>query len=118
MKTNKSLQAAQREMRQRQHNPGRPGRPQLSISREDLLELWARGYSPRGMAIHFGCDERTVQRRLSEYFPKELKLQTLPNPMLYYLAINSDDSRFVIQFLRRYERREYRRTGMHRSQRM
>jgi hypothetical protein len=73
MKSQKSLEAAQREMRKRQRQPWGAGRPPLAIFPQELVELWGRGYSPRGMAIHFGCDERTIMSRLTEFFPAGVK---------------------------------------------
>ncbi len=105
MKNRASLQKAQRQMRKRQRQPGRGGRPRLPISRHELLELWARGYSSRGMAIHFGCDERTIISRLAEFFPAGLSLPVFPDSLLYRLAMTSDNPKFLIAFFRRHERR-------------
>ncbi len=117
MKTTKSLARAQRAMRKRQQSPRPAGRPRLPISSLELLELWAGGYSPRGMAIRFGCNERTIAARLAEVFPNGPSLSFLSDRLLYQLAMHSDNPRPLIFFLRRQERREYRRTGMHADER-
>jgi hypothetical protein len=101
MKSIKSLERAQKKMRERQQQPRGPGRPALNISRYELLYLWARGYSPRGMAIHFGCDQRTILSRLAKFFPDGLKLSKLPDSMVYYLAMNTNDQHFLDYFLER-----------------
>ncbi len=117
MKDSKSLMRAQRQMRRRQQNPRPSGRPRLDISSQEVLELWARGYSPRGMAIHFGCDQRTIAARLAEVFPNRPSLSSLSDHLVYQLAMTSHNPRPLIHFLRRLERREYRRTGLHADER-
>ncbi len=70
------------------------------------------------MAIHFGCNERTIAARLAEIFPNGPSLSFLSDRLLYQVAMHSDNPRPLIFFLRRQERREHRRTGMHADERL
>ncbi len=100
-------------MRRRQQAPCPAGRPRLPISQYELFDLWLRGYSARGMAIHLVCDKRSVARRLAEFFPQGLSWASFSDALLYRAAMSShDDPRPLIAFLRRQERRQRRRTGL------
>ncbi len=82
-----------------------------------VARLWFGGYTPVSLAIHFGCDERTIRARLAEISAAAPQLRLLSDSMTYQLAMHSTDPRFLLHSLRRQERREYRRTGMHADER-
>ncbi len=113
MKAKRSLRALQQEMKNRAGRPGHAGRPPLAIGLREIVDLWADGYSPRGMATYLGCDKRTIRARVREYFPHGLELALLPDSMLYHLGMQADSHknrhklRFLFELLRRAEHREY-----------
>ncbi len=96
MKTQQSLRAAQRTMRRRQNCRRPPGRPALNINVDVVIDLLLRGYSRRGIAIHLGCDERTLERRFADLFCAPFDLTKLSRQFLFRIAVKDKNPKALM----------------------
>ncbi len=101
MKPNRALRAAQRAMCRRQQCPRRPGRPRLRINEDQIIELLLAGYSRRGVAIHYGCSQRTLERRFAAFFRPPFDLTKLARHLLFRAAIVQKDPRALIYYAKK-----------------
>ncbi len=101
MKAQQSLRAAQRTMRRRQNCRRPPGRPALNINVDVVIDLLLRGYSRRGIAIHLGCDERTLERRFADLFRAPFDLTKLSRQLLFRLAVEQKHPRALMYCARK-----------------
>ncbi len=108
MKSANSLRRAQCAMRWRVRNGRGPGRPQLAINEDQVMEFLFQGYAPRGIALALDCSLSTLKRRFPMLRTGQIDWRRLVRPWLFKLAIQYKDPVALLYFARALVREEKR----------